>query len=95
MPNAFTTFTAISFLDAGGTGTEKLLVSVDFAGAGAIGVDTAVFDLSDQKITPLGWLTSAVYYGLEKKDEEMFAMTLDERRTLLSKERRFWFVKKT
>lgn len=93
MPNAFTTFTAVKFIDVGSTATEELLISVDFAGAGTIGINTAIFDLSSQKITPLGWLTTAVYSGLEK--EEMFTLTLDEQRTRLSNGRRCWFTKKT
>ena len=95
MPNAFTTFTAVKFLDAGNTGNEKLLIGVDFAGAGTVGMNSAVFDLSNQKLTTLGWLTTAVYFGLEKEEEVMFTTTLDEQRTRLSKENRVWFVKKT
>jgi hypothetical protein len=95
MPNAFTTFMAVKFLDAGSTGNEKLLIGADFAGAGTAGMDSAVFDLSNQKLTPLGWATTAVYFGLEKKDEEMFTMTLDEPRTRMSKENRIWFIKRT
>jgi hypothetical protein len=95
MPNAFTMFTAVRFLDAKSTGSERLLIGADFAGAGTVGTNTAVFDLSNRKLTPLGWTTTAVYFGLEKKDEEMFTMTLDEQRTRLSKENRVWFVKTT
>ena len=93
MPNAFTTFTLVRFIDAGSTGTEELLIGASFAGAGMAGVDTAVFDLSSERLTPLGWTTTAVYSGLEKKDEEMFTMTLDEQRTRRSKEH-VWFIKK-
>jgi hypothetical protein len=60
-----------------------------------VGIDTAVVDLSNQKLTPLGWTTTAVYSGLEKEEEEMFTMTLDDQRTRLSKGNRVWFVKKT
>lgn len=95
MPNAFTMFTTVRFLDAGNTGGEKLLIGADFAGAGTVGTNTAVFDLSNQKLTPLGWTTTAIYFGLEKKDEVMFTMKLDESRTRLSKENRVWFVKNT
>jgi hypothetical protein len=95
MPNAFTMFTAVRFLDAGNTGGEKLLIGADFAGAGTVGTNTAVFDVSSQELTPLGWTTTAIYFGLEEKDEVMFTMTLDEQRTRLSKENRVWFVKTT
>jgi hypothetical protein len=95
MPNAFTTFAAVKFVDAGSSGTEELVLGMDFAGAGTVGVNTAIFDLSGQRISPLGWLTSAVYYGLETKGEELYTMTLDERQTRLSKDRRIWFTKKT
>lgn len=95
MPNAFTRFTSIRFLDPGRPNPEDLLVSVDFSGAGVVGVNTAILDLTNQRITPLGWLTTAVYDGLEKENEEMFAMTFDEQKTRLSKGKRFWFVKKS
>jgi len=95
MPNAFTTFTAVKFLDARRSGAEQLLLSVDFAGAGTIGVDTAIFDLSNGRIKPLAWLTTAVYSGLEKKDEAMFTMTLDEQKTLRSAGKLFWFTRRT
>jgi len=95
MPNGFATFTAVKFLDVRSTGNEALLIGADFAGAGTEGVNTAVFDLSSHELTTLGWTTTSVYSGLEKKDEAMFTMTLDEQRTRLSKENRVWFVKKT
>jgi len=95
MPNAFTRFTSVRFLDPGRPNPEDLLVSVDFSGAGVVGVNTAILGLTNQRITPLGWLTTAVYDGLEKENEEMYVMTLDEQKTRLSKGKRFWFVKKS
>ena len=91
MPNAFTTFTAIKFLSAGGAGRETLFLSVDFGGAGTIGINTAIIDLSNQRLTPLRWLPTAISYDIEEK----FTMALDEPRTKRSKGKRVWFIKTT
>jgi hypothetical protein len=54
MPYAFSEFTSIRFLDVNGSGVEKLMIGADFSFLGpAVGVDSAVFDLADHRLTPL------------------------------------------
>jgi hypothetical protein len=93
MPNAFTMFTSFRFLDVKGNGSEQLIVGADFAGAFTVGVNTAIFDLSQLKLSPLMWTTTAVFSASE--EPEMYTMTLDENRTRLAKARRYYFVKTT
>jgi len=95
VPNEFTMFTAVKFLDVDGTGAEKLMIGADTAGAGFIGVDSAVFDVSKQKLTPLLSVATMVLYKAEIENIDIHTLTLDERQTIRSGGKRFVFIKKT
>ncbi len=53
MPNAFTMFTSIKFLDVDGSGAEKMMIGADTAGAGFIGVNSGVFGVSSESCITL------------------------------------------
>ena len=95
MPNDFTTFRSVGFLDVDGSGTDKLMIGADFAGVSSVGVDTAIFDVSHQKLHPLISVTSLALYEGESENLDIHTMTLDEPRTRLAKGKRFFFIKKT
>ncbi len=95
MPYAFTMFTSVQFLKVGGTGGEKLMIGADFSGVGTIGINSAVFDVSHQKLTPQLSLTTMVLAEADLDALDIYTMTLDEPRTLLADGKRFVFTKKT
>jgi hypothetical protein len=61
MPNDFTTFTSVRFLDPDGSGADKLMIAADFSGAGITGVDMAIFDVSHRKLNPMISLATLSY----------------------------------
>jgi hypothetical protein len=95
VPYAFTTFTSVRFLDMDGSGAEKLMIGADTSGMGSIGVDSAVFDLSNRKLDPLLAVNTLVFYEADIEDLDIHTLTLDEPQTIRSSGKRFFFVKKT
>ncbi len=95
MPYAFTMFTSVQFLKLGGTGAEKLMIGADFSGVGTIGINSAVFDVSRQRLNPLLSLATMVLAEADIENLDISTMTLDERGTLLAQGKSFVFTKKT
>jgi len=94
VPYAFTTFTSVRFLDVDGTGNEKLIIAGDLSGVATIGIDWAVFDLSQRKLIPVISVTSVILYEADLDEADVHTLTLDERQTLASKGKKYYFVKK-
>lgn len=95
VPYAFTSFTSVRFVDVDGSGTEKLVIGADTSGAASIGVSSAVFDLSNHKVTPLLSINTVVLSEMDLDDLDIHSLTLDLRQTIIAKGQRFFFVKKT
>ena len=94
VPNAFTMFTLVRFLDDG-SDAEKLMICADFSGIATLGMDSAIFDVAHRKVSPLISAETLVSYQLERENLDFHTLTLDEHRTLLSNGQRFVFTKKT
>ena len=94
MPWGFSTFTEVRFLNDG-SGSEKLMIGVDASGAATLLVDSAIFDLSKQKLTPVLSVQTMVLYEAELENIDVHALTLDETRTRSAKGTRYFFVKRT
>ena len=93
VPYGFTMFTSVRFVDVDGSGTEKLMVGADTSGAGLIGVNSAIFDLSNQKLTPIFSVDTVALYDADLDDLDIHSLTLDERETIRAKGQRFFFLK--
>jgi len=87
MPNAFTMFTSITFLDIDGGGLEKLFLAADYSSPGEVGINLKVFDVSGLKIRPLLAIASASSW------REKSVLAFDQQETMAAKGKRFWFTK--
>jgi hypothetical protein len=95
VPCAFTMFTSVRFLDIDGSGAEKLMVDADTSGVASIGVSSAVFDLSNYNLNSILSIDTMVFYEADLEDLDIHTLALDERQTVHSQGRWFFFVKKT
>jgi len=95
MPNDFSMFTSVQFVDVDGSGTEKLLISADASGVAYLGVKSALFDLAKHRLTPLISVDTLVFYEEELENVTINTLTLDERQTIRSRGKRIFFVKET
>ena len=93
MPWAFSAFMDVRFLNDG-SGTEKLMVGVDTYGPATLIVDSAIFDLSKGRLTPVLSVQTMVLYEQELENIDVHTLTLDEGRTTSAKGTRFYFVKR-
>jgi len=87
MPNAFTMFTSIKFLDVDNSGIEKLFLAADYSSPGDVGINLKVFDVSGLKIRPVLEIGSASSWP------EKYSLTFDQMETVAAKGKRFWFTK--
>ena len=95
VPYAFTMFTSLQFLKVDVSGSEKLMIGADFSGVGTVGINSAVFEVSHQKLAQVLAVTTMVLYEAEIEAPDIHTLTLDEQRTLLAHGKEFFFVKKT
>jgi hypothetical protein len=95
VPYAFTMFTSLQFLNVNISGSEKLMIGADFSGAGTVGINSAVFEVSHEKLNPVLSVTTMVLSEADVEDSDIHTLTLDEQRTLLTNGKEFFFVKKT
>jgi hypothetical protein len=88
MPNAFSKFTALRFIDIDASGAEKFVISADCGYAGVYGVKSAVFEVQNQKLNALSSVTTMI------DGHSVYAVDLDELRTRQANGKRFFFTKK-
>jgi len=92
---AFTIFTEIRFLPHGDTRPEILMIVADYSGVASVGVSSVILDASGGHLKPLMSVDTVVLYEAELENADVHTLTFDERRTLVTGERRFFFVKKS
>ncbi len=76
-----------------GDTAEQLLVESDFGGAGVLGSELYIFDISPGDLRPVIETVVSVYDGLER--ENLFVQSLDIARTRANKGARFCFTMTT
>jgi hypothetical protein len=95
VPNAFTMFTSLDFIKVSGTGYEKLMIGVDFSGVGTIGINSAIFEVSQRKLRPLLSLTTMVLNEADIEALDIRTLKFDEHRTFLANGKEFFFLQRT
>jgi hypothetical protein len=87
-------FTDIRFLQ-GGTGSEKLMIAADYYGAASLRVRSVILDVLDNHLNPLMSVSTVVLYEAELENADVHTLTLDAHKTLVTGDKRFYFVKKS